>query len=211
MSEIYPVLATEHLRLRGFVESDCARLTGLSGSGNIDTAPYLPEFLTRRSAGRWIGSHELLWETLQALHWAISALSDDALLGYAGLRDIDLESRQGKLGFRVGPLRRHNQIAIEAAQAVLAFAFTDLGMNRVSACHRERRPLAAQVLASLGMRREGLLRQHLWDGEQFEDVVLWAILRTEWMELMRGPGVRAMLIRPPEPGATIPMHRMTPR
>jgi ribosomal-protein-alanine N-acetyltransferase len=211
VAEIYPVLATEHLRLRGFVEGDSARVSGLSDSGNIDTAPYLPQPLLRFPAERWIATHELLWETLQALHWAITALSNDALLGYAGLRAIDLENRRGKLGFRVAPLGRNDQIAIEAAQAVLAFGFTELGMHRISACHRERQPLAAQALASLGMRREGLLRQHLWNGEQFEDVVLCAILRSEWMALIRGPGVRSTVIAPRDPDSTTPVHTLTQR
>lgn len=188
---MYPVLATEHLRLRGLSDSDCPALTELRGSGCIDSATYLPRALLRLPAERWIATHEFLWETLQALHWAITSLSDNALLGYIGLRDIDLESRQAKLGFRVGPGRQRNHTAIEAAQAALAFAFTDLGMNRISVCHTVGLPLTAQVLTSLGMRREGLLRQEYWDGEQFEDVVLWAILRAEWMVLLGSSSVRA--------------------
>lgn len=193
---MYPVLATQHLRLRPFIESDCPKVAALTDAGGIDTAIELPRPLMSLQAERWMASHALLWETLQALHWAVTPLDDTALLGYVGVSSIDLENRQARLAFRIGSLRQRNRYAVEAAQAALAFGFTELGMHRISAGHRVRQPPAAEALASLGLRREGLLRQDLWDGEQFEDVVLWAILRTEWMELMHGPSARAA---PPVP------------
>jgi [ribosomal protein S5]-alanine N-acetyltransferase len=191
---MYPVLATERFRLRPLIEGDCPRFAKLSDDGGIDTAVELQRPLVTPPAERWIASHALLWETLQALHWAVVPLAADALIGYVGLTDIDLEHRRAKLTFRVGPSRQCNDRAIEAAQAALAFAFTDLGLNRISACHRVRQPRAAQTLSCLGMRREGLLQQSLWDGEQFEDVMLWAILRIAWVELLHRRSARVGVI-----------------
>jgi RimJ/RimL family protein N-acetyltransferase len=41
------------------------------------------------------------------------------------------------------------------------------------------------VLAKLGMKQEGLVRQSVRKGKGFEDMVLMALLRQEWEELCR--------------------------
>jgi [ribosomal protein S5]-alanine N-acetyltransferase len=186
----YPILATERLRLRGLQASDCLGLPELADDcGDADAAIGLRRYMSRESTQRWIASHAPMWSTLQAAHWAITSLEDDRLMGYISLSEIDLDNRQATLGFRVGNIRQRYSVAAEAAQAALAFAFTDLGMHRVSAFHRVRHPRAAQILTSLCMRSEGLLRQSLRDSDQFEDLMAWALLRSEWAaSMLRGDG-----------------------
>jgi [ribosomal protein S5]-alanine N-acetyltransferase len=186
VSPQYPVLATERLRLRGLLANDCARLAALCDDcGDADTAVRLRAQLLHTSAQRWIGAHVSMWALLRAAHWAITCLDDDRLIGYLSLSEIDLDNRRATLSFRVGYVKHRHSFALEASQAALAFAFTDLGMQRVSAFHRVRHPRAAQILTSLGLRSEGLLRQYLFDQDQFEDVMLWAILRSEWTQSMQ--------------------------
>jgi [ribosomal protein S5]-alanine N-acetyltransferase len=181
VSPQYPVLATERLRLRGLLLDDCSQLAALSDDcGDADTAVRLRRQLMHASAQRWIDAHLSMWTTLRATHWAITCLNDDHLIGYISLSDIDLDNRQATLSFRVGSVKHRHSFAVEASQAALAFAFTDLGMHRVSALHRVRHPRAAQILTSLGMRSEGMLREYLLDENQYEDVMLWAMLRSDW-------------------------------
>ena len=70
--------------------------------------------------------------------------------------------------------------ATEAARSVLAFGFQHLGLNRICAYHLVRNLASGRVLAKIGMKREGLLRQGVRKGDVFEDVVLRAALREEW-------------------------------
>jgi len=46
-----------------------------------------------------------------------------------------------------------------------------------------RNPASGRVLAKGGMKREGLLRQHVRKNEVFEDVVARGLLREEWEKL----------------------------
>jgi ribosomal-protein-alanine N-acetyltransferase len=41
-------------------------------------------------------------------------------------------------------------------------------------------------MQKLGMAHEGCLRQHIRKGEQFEDIVLYGILREEWQAARAG-------------------------
>jgi [ribosomal protein S5]-alanine N-acetyltransferase len=45
-----------------------------------------------------------------------------------------------------------------------------------------RNPASGRVLTRLGMKPEGLLRQRVRKWGVFEDVVLMAVLRSEWVE-----------------------------
>ena len=70
--------------------------------------------------------------------------------------------------------------ATEAARAVVAFGFEELGLNRIYAHHMVRNPASGRVLAKIGMEPEGLLRQRVKKWGLFEDVVPMALLREEW-------------------------------
>ena len=73
--------------------------------------------------------------------------------------------------------------ATEAAHAVLRFGFEDLGLNRICGYHTIRNPASGRVLAKVGMKQEGLRRQHVRKREVFEDVAVLALLREEWDKL----------------------------
>jgi ribosomal-protein-alanine N-acetyltransferase len=69
--------------------------------------------------------------------------------------------------------------ATEAARAVVAFGFAQLGLNRVQAYHYSRNPASGRVLVKIGMSHEGHLRRHILKWGVFEDIDLYGILAEE--------------------------------
>ena len=67
-----------------------------------------------------------------------------------------------------------------AAKALLDFSFNELGLNRIQARHMMRNPGSGRVLQKIGMRPEGIHRQHIVAHGKTEDVAMYAILREEW-------------------------------
>ena len=59
------------------------------------------------------------------------------------------------------------------------YGFKYLKLNRTYAYHLVSNEASARVLARLGMKQEGVLRQFASRGKAFEDVVLMALLRQE--------------------------------
>lgn len=109
---------------------------------------------------------------------------DDAsgFCGVIEVRDIEPEHGQGELSFWFGPDKWGKGYATEAATAVLAFAFERHRLNRIVAFHMVRNPASGKVLAKLGFRREGLLRQRVYKWGVYEDVHIMAILRSDWSQ-----------------------------
>ena len=68
------------------------------------------------------------------------------------------------------------------------FPLKELALNRVYALQLERHPLVARVLATVGMQQEGLVRKRVNKGGLVENVVCWAISRSDWQTRLEGQG-----------------------
>jgi len=176
-----PTQATTRLRLRPFVAADAGRVAELAGARHVaDTTIAIPHPYPVRTAEQWIASHPRAWEEDRAAHFAICLLPHGPLIGGISLRDIDRAHYQAELGVWIGKPWWGNGYATEAASALLELAFGLLGLNRVHAHHMARNPASGHVLERAGFQREGLLRQRVLKWGRFEDVVLLAILRSDW-------------------------------
>ena len=175
-----PTLRTSRLTLGAFEADDASELQRLAGAREIaDTTLAIPHPYELDHALAWIGQQRREAVRGRAINFAIRLSSGGALIGSAGLRDVDPEHLQAELGFWIGLPWWGHGYAREAAVAVIAFGFEQLGLNRICAHHMARNPAAGRVLQGAGMQREGFLRQRVRKWGAYEDVVLYAILRDD--------------------------------
>jgi RimJ/RimL family protein N-acetyltransferase len=177
-----PTIRTARLLLRPFAPADAAALSELAGAFEIaDTTISIPHPYPPQLAIDWIAGHWREPELSRAVSFAVIEEASAQLAGCVELRDIDPEHAQAELGFWVGkPLWRLGY-ATEAGAAVVRFGFESLNLNRIYAFHMARNPASGKVLQKLGLQREGLLRQRVRKWGRFEDVVAYAILRTDFL------------------------------
>ena len=179
----YPVVAPAHLRLRSFEPADISRRVAIASGRHVaDSTMDVPHPFAARFTQPWVESHAAAWHARHSLHWAVSVLADDQLVGYTGLHNIEIGNRPAQLSFWISSGMERRGYATEAAQAALAVAFATLEMNRVVAMHLARNLLAGRTLKQVGMQQEGLLRQRVGKWDQFEDVIICGILRSDWLE-----------------------------
>jgi len=175
-----PVLQTARLRLRSFTEADLSRLVDLAGRREIaDTMISLPHPYTESYARQWLVRARGEEHRGEGVHFAICETARELLVGAIELRAIDWEHQQAELSFWIGSDSWGRGYAGEAAAQVLAYGLHRLRLNRIYAHHMLRNPASGAVLAKLGLRREGILRQRVRKWGIFEDVALWAILRDD--------------------------------
>ena len=105
--------------------------------------------------------------------------SGGPLVGAISLH-VAREHRHGELGYWIGEDAWGKGYATEAAQAVTAYAFRDLGLHRIQGRHFTRNPASGRVLEKIGMQREGIHRDAYLRWGRFEDVAVYAILVSEW-------------------------------
>lgn len=90
------------------------------------------------------------------------------------------EHRGGEIGYVFHPDAGGRGYASEACSALLALAFDELGLHRVTARLDSRNDASARLAARLGMRQEAhLMRNEMFKGE-WSDEVVFAMLAEEW-------------------------------
>ena len=77
---------------------------------------------------------------------------------------------------------RGRGIVPEAVRALNAWAFTNLELNRIQACHFPRNPASGRVLEKAGLQCEGVLRGYILKNGVSEDVIMYGVTRADFTE-----------------------------
>ena len=104
-----------------------------------------------------------------------------ALIGHVALSVKEADHRQAEIGFTFAREYQGRGLAKEAAEAVLDYAFTRLGIHRVVAVTDCENARSVALLGRLGMRREGHFIENIWFKGGWGSEYLYALLRKEWL------------------------------
>jgi [ribosomal protein S5]-alanine N-acetyltransferase len=92
----------------------------------------------------------------------------------------DIHSRQGEIGWGVISSHKGEGLGTEIGNALLMLAFDSLGLHRVFAqCHVENHA-SRRIMAKLGMREEGILRENIFARGEWWSTAQSSILSSEW-------------------------------
>ena len=90
-------------------------------------------------------------------------------------------ARLAELGYWLGVPYWNKGYATEAARAVVEYGFKVLRLNRIQARHMTNNPASGRVLQKLGMAYEGTHRQATRRFGAYQDLAVYAILRSEYL------------------------------
>jgi ribosomal-protein-serine acetyltransferase len=103
----------------------------------------------------------------------------DSLCGALRLRDIDHADRKASIGYFLGSQFTGKGIVTTALQAMLAWCFGPLGLNRVELRCATRNVASMRVAERLGFVREGMLRQDECLNGVFVDHYVYGLLKSD--------------------------------
>lgn len=106
---------------------------------------------------------------------------DGKLIGQLSLTKINLYHRSFNASGWVDKDYEGQGVFFKAGLAVLNFAFTDLGLNRLEARAVSTNVRSHKLISQL--RKEGTLREAHREGDNFLDVDVYSLLKSEWLEL----------------------------
>ena len=156
MSAAFKPLATERLLLRPLTPADAPALHRLLNDwAVVRNLARVPFPYSRELADDWIASTAKRAQDGTLLHLGIAgpdAGSD--LVGAIGL-DLDLDTKEGDLGYWVGrPFWGHG-VATEAVRRLTRWALANLDLDRLTAQVAIDNPASAAVLRRAGFRETG--------------------------------------------------------
>lgn len=175
-----PTLQTQRLILRPFTLADAPDVQRLAGDRAIAaTTLLIPHPYEDGMAEEWIKSHPGAFQERTGICFAIALQETGELCGAIGLR-IRKINRNAELGYWVGKPYWGRGYCTEAAQELLQYGFKVLELHRIYSSHFSNNPASGRVMQKIGMSYEGCLREHTWKWGKFENVELYAILKSDW-------------------------------
>lgn len=155
---------------------------------NLDADPVVranvvgwnfPSSLTQQ--GKWFDGYI----PSKTHRWIVEDLEGNAL-GLTGLWDVDWHNRNALTGLKLGGInpRRGQGLGRDAIMAVMAFAFYDVGLERLHASILEGNVASLKAYTQrCGWQVEGTSRNHVWRHGGFVNLIQIGILRADFDEL----------------------------
>lgn len=168
-------LHSERLTLRTYTRDDIPELLPLIGAREVAvTTLRIPHPYTHKDAEDLVAhAHDS-----DGVRLAVRLKGLCTFVGGVGLR-LELDHHRAELGYWIGVPYWGNGYATEAARALLKYAFDQLKLNRIYASHVPNNPASGKILLKLGMKREGYLRAHILKWGEYQDLVLYGMVKED--------------------------------
>jgi [ribosomal protein S5]-alanine N-acetyltransferase len=123
--------------------------------------------------------------------FAIVARGFDAVVGLVQVRPLGPGFATAEWAFALSSMFRGTGVFADAAEQVLDFVFTAMGVHRLEARAAVRNGRGNGALRKMGAVQEGVLRRSLFCNGEYLDQLLWSILAEDWLQtkLARRPRV----------------------
>jgi RimJ/RimL family protein N-acetyltransferase len=180
------LITTERLVLRDFTAADEPAMYAIRRDPRF-LEFYDPELGTPAATQR-LHALFLEWQHEQPrARWqlAITLAGDDRPIGSAGIRRKPEHDFEADIGYELHVDHWGHGYATEAARALVAHGFEELGLARISSWCITENVRSARVLEKLGMRLEGRLRANERFRERWWDSSLYGLLHDEWEAVQR--------------------------
>jgi ribosomal-protein-alanine N-acetyltransferase len=112
--------------------------------------------------------------------WGIIEKKTNSLVGTIGFMDYSEDNASVEVGYSLARWLWNGGYMTEALSCVIDYSFENMELNRIEAQHELTNPSSGRVMEKCGMKKEGVLRQRLYNKGKFVDVALYAIVRSDW-------------------------------
>lgn len=174
-----PVLTTERLILRKMKLSDAQDLFAYAQDPQVSRHVLWEAHTSVRQSRQFLRMARRQYRRGQPCSWAITLKDSGRMIGTIGFMWLNTDWLSAEVGYSLSREYWNQGLMTEALRAVIAFGFDTLGLQRIEAQHTLGNPASGRVMQHVGMQYEGTLRQRVKNKGKYQDVKLFAILRTD--------------------------------
>ncbi|WP_282016615.1 GNAT family N-acetyltransferase [Marinifilum flexuosum] len=134
--------------------------------------------MSRSNVRDWIEFHS---NNKKDFVWVIADKETDLCIGHLGLYDIDFRIGKAEIGIAIAKEYWGKSIGSYAYKEVLTYAFNELRLNRVETFNLALNDKIIKIKQKLGFKVEGVLRNFQYRDGKYEDIMVMAILKNEYV------------------------------
>ncbi len=175
-------VVTQQLIIRRMAETDL--LDFLAYQTHPEVLRYMPiEPLTEEQAMRFLARQAVVEVGDEGgyIVFAIHHVGDAKMIGEVGINLLPKTQSKGEIGWSLHPNYQGRGYATEAAQVLLTYGFAHRKLHRITSICDTRNTASFLLMESLGMRREGHLKQSQFIKGAWQDEYIYALLLDEWL------------------------------
>ena len=177
----FPPLETRRLRLREIEERDAEQVYAIFSDPLVMeyyNCDPLSDLDVARTAIAKISEKS---RTKTGIRWGITLKNEDLVIGTCGYNSLVPTQFRGEIGYDLHRDFWKQGIMREALQAILAFGFDRLELNKIEAKVMLGNDASDRLLKKLGFKEEGVLRRHgYWKGG-FHDLRIFGLLNEDFV------------------------------
>ena len=107
----------------------------------------------------------------------------EIIIGRCGLHNWNKEHRRAEIGYNM--LEEHFKgkgLMTEAIDAIIDYGFNKMNLNRIEALVGIGNIPSLRLMEKYNFKKEGILRQHFYTSDRFEDSIVFSKLYCEYIE-----------------------------
>jgi diamine N-acetyltransferase len=176
------MLVGEKVRIRAIEPDDLKVIAEWRNTTEVMEYFYEKEPLSLEMQRRWFEGY--LSRLDKEKCYLIETLSDDKPIGTISLYDIDWRNRHCEFGrfFLCADGMRGKGYGREALELTLGLGFNHLNMAKIYCTTYLDNHRALSLYESVGFKRDGVLRQHIFRDGEYVDLALLSICSNEWFD-----------------------------
>ena len=175
-----PTLETKRLILRRVSLKDAQDVFAYSSDPQVAKHVLLTPHRTVQDSRGYLRYLIRQYRDSEPSSYGIVLKETGAVVGTIGYMGYSEENRSAEVGYSLARSCWNQGLMTEALSALLEFSFREMKLHRVWAVHEADNPASGRVMQKCGMRCEGLQKEAVFNKGRFADVVLYAMLSSEW-------------------------------
>ena len=176
-----PELETKRLRLRRLQMRDAQDIFEYSRDPLVAKHVLWDAHRTVADSRAYIRYMQRRYRESDAYSWGIEWKETGKIIGTIGFMWIQDDNNAAEVGYSLSRAYWNRGIMTEALSRLLEYGFEDMCLNRIEAQHETENPASGAVMRKCGMQQEGVLRSRLFNKGRDVDVVVYSVLRQEWI------------------------------
>ena len=177
----YELIETRRLRLKGLSPDDIKYIF------ENFTRPEIKRILGHRSDEDYIKEERKNKNGYSSYNrsfilFLLTDKASDTIIGRCGLHNWNMEHKRAEIGFVMEVERfKRKGLMSEAVSAIIDHGFNKMNLNRIEALVRIGNVPSLRLMEKFHFIKEGVLRQHYYISDKYEDSILFSKLNNEYI------------------------------